>query len=338
MLGLVRSVRRARPQKTSAELVACSSPTRWAEACTASGQPVTPLHSWTWLSVAAEMTGREFRPLVLTAAGHDLGVVPVLLKRQGPLSTIGNVPFPYCGPLVGADALPTCLDLLRSLRRRTGSIRTRYQFPPTYALDPDVLRCRGYEVSHDETYLVDTSGSVDRLSADLEKACRKRMRRAERAGIVVTETSDGAVVDQFHESVYGERGVQSGYLGPLAPYLDRLAGDELRVRSTVATQDGTPLGALVSLAHGTRALTWMGGVLPAARETDAGVLLYWDALTWANTTGVTELDLLGLPNDGIRQFKRQFGGTLQPYAVAEHHLPGADLVDRLRQRRVPSAD
>ncbi len=85
---------------------------RWTAACAAAGQPVTAFHTWGWLHAGAAMTGARFVPLVLTSGDTDLGVVPVLIRRHGPFATVDCVPFPYCGPLVPAEVLPACLDLL----------------------------------------------------------------------------------------------------------------------------------------------------------------------------------------------------------------------------------
>lgn len=56
------------------------------------------------------------------------------------------------------------------------------------------------------------------------------------------------------------------------------------------------------------------------------MLLYWDAIAWACGRGAHTLDLLGVPDEGIDRFKRQFGGMSHSVTVAERALPGLRML------------
>ena len=96
------------------------------------------------------------------------------------------------------------------------------------------------------------------------------------------------------------------------------------------------LGVLVTLASETEALGWMGGVFPEHRSTHAGYRLYWDAIRWAAEIGVRRIDLVGVVNEGIGKFKKQFGGTLEPFTVAQLDSRAASAVYRMHDRMARS--
>ena len=300
-------------------LATSADPRRWLAACQASGQPVTPFHTYRWLSLAAQLTKTHFVPVVVTHDGVDVGVAPLLLRRRGPLSLANWAPFPYLGPLVPQELLA---DSLLALNRRGllhGVVRQQQCFPPGASLDPAALTATGFSVDHDETFVVDTSRPVQDLWLGLESRCRRQVRKAERR-VVLSEARDGTGLRAVVEAAFSARGLGSGYFGAF-PGPKEFAGSELRFRHVVATAGGHLLGSLVTFAYGDRALLWQGGVLPEARSSNANVLMHWDAIRWAHETGARSIDLVGIPDDGIRQFKSQFGGTLASYVVARREAP-----------------
>ncbi len=315
-------------------LEAAQTEARWTAACAASGQPVTAFHTWTWLRAAAAMTAHRFVPLVLTQAGHDLGVVPVLIRRRGLFATLDCVPFPYCGPLVPPSLLSPCLDLLHRQARRHRVIRTVVQFPPGCDLDERVPRDHGFTIDRDATYVLDTSVSQEVLWSGLTSECRRRVKVAERNGIELDPSPPPELLDVFHDTTFGERGLRSGYVGRLSAHLDALNGPDLRIRRVAAVRDQEVLGVLVTLASESLALGWMGGVFPAHRSSHAGFLLYWDAIRWTHSIGARSLDMVGVPNEGIARFKRQFGGALQPFVIAQHDSRVATWVEGAQHRLV----
>lgn len=310
---------------------------RWTAACARSGQPVTAFHTWAWLHAGAAMTGADFVPLVLVRDGVDLGVVPVLARRRGPFLTVDCVPFPYCGPLVPTEELAGCLDLLKRYAGRSHLLRTVIQFPPGGDPDEQALSSRGFTVAHDATYVLDTTVGVDALWSGLASEARRRVRHTEKNGITLIDDSPAGPLDTFQDLTFAERGLRSGYVGKFSDHLDRIAGPDLRVHQATAVRDGEVLGVLVTLASSTEALGWMGGVFPMHRSTHASYRLYWDAIRWAAEIGVRRIDLVGVVNEGIGSFKKQFGGTLESYTVAQLDSRAASAVYQIHGRLARSS-
>jgi len=305
---------------------------RWAAAARASGQRRTPFHEHGWLAVAARLTGTRFTPLVVVADGADVGVVPWMERRRGPVSTVNALPFPYAGPLVPPSLTLPTLQALRRRARRTGVLRYEFGFSPTTDVGLAGLAGSGLDLRVDGTYLIDTSQDVEALAAGLSSSCRRSLRKDEKDGVHVIPAPDGRTTDAVLTAAYGSRGLDSGYADgfPVSPA--EMAATGVDVRWTVAVKDGVQLGMLLTVASAEVAHVWLSGILPEHRSTRANVTLYWDAVRWAAERGVPTLDLVGIPDEGIGRFKAQFGGTVHEYARLSATAPGLDRAKALLGR------
>ena len=305
---------------------------RWAAAARASGQRVTPFHDHAWLLLAARVTGTRLVPLVVVADGADVGVVPWLERRCGPVATVNALPFPYAGPLVPPALLLPTLAALRRRARRAGVLRYEFGFSPTTDVGPVDLAASGLDVRIDGTYLLDTSQSVEALTAALSSSCRRSLRKDERDGVVVRPATDGVTLDAVLTAALGARGLHDAYADgfPVSPA--EWAATGVDVHWMVAVKDGVELGSLLTVASAEMAHVWVGGILPEHRTTRANVTLYWDAIRWASERGVPTIDLVGLPDEGIRRFKDQFGGTVHEYPRLSATAPGLDRLQALLGR------
>ncbi|MEA3214011.1 MAG: hypothetical protein QOJ19_167 [Acidimicrobiia bacterium] len=304
---------------------------RWDRACHASGQPVTPFHTFRWLALAAAMTGTRFMPLVVRFAGEDVGVAPLMIRRRGVVSLANWLPFPYLGPLVPVDLLGASLDALRPRENFSGVIRQQQSFAPETGVDERSLTARGFSVRYDPTYVVDTRPTEEQMWAALEGRCRTKIRKAEREGVLIEEAVDGSTLREVVQAAFDARDLNSGYEGAFPPSPSVLASLHLAIRNVVATVDGHSVGGLVSIATEDRALIWQGGVLPDFRGTHANVLLYWDAIKWAHRIGVGSIDLVGVPDEGIGRFKSQFGASLTEYVVGQRQSAFGRLIEKTRR-------
>jgi CelD/BcsL family acetyltransferase involved in cellulose biosynthesis len=325
------------------ELEATRDADRWTAAAHASGLPVTPFHTRSWLDLAARMTGTTLTPLVVRAGGRDVGVVPWLSRARGPVVTVNWLPFPYVGPLVAAAHLPGVLRAVRRLAARRRAVVAQLSFTPLARVRSDDVDGSGFRVLEDATYVVDTSQDVDRLWASLEGRARTKVRKAERGGVVVTTpAAPEEVLRRVVDAAFAARGLTSGYTGDFPPRAADLRSTGLAVHWAVARRGDDEVGSLVTLGSGSTGLVWQGGVLPEHRGTHANTLLYWDGIRWASEQGLRTLDLVGVPDAGIGRFKSQFGGVRCTYPVLQRTAPGWLRLQRLAARvsagRPPAED
>ncbi|WP_370095386.1 GNAT family N-acetyltransferase [Streptacidiphilus sp. MAP12-20] len=304
-------------------LIPTDDPGRWADACRRSGQTVTPFHTYEWLSQAARMTATEFTPIIVRAGDEDVGVVPWLSRRRGPLAVVNWLPFPYVGPLVPQSLIGSCLTVLRGHALRKRAAVTQLSFPPRTEFSAEDITARGFELHFDETYIIDTSQDEEELWAGLHKKCRRNTRRAESLGVTIHQSGQAAkVLARVVDAAFARTRGKSGYVGDFPPMSSTFTDGALAVHWTVATYQGIDVGTLVTLLHHDYATCWMGGVLPEYRSSQANMLLHWDAIRWARRSGASSLDLVGVPNERIRNIKRQYGGSLYTYPVLQRMAPG----------------
>ena len=61
---------------------------------------VTGYHQWFFLQAIADALNLEFRAFAVEFEAEFLGVVPLLFRRRGPISTVNILPIGCIGPLI----------------------------------------------------------------------------------------------------------------------------------------------------------------------------------------------------------------------------------------------
>ena len=322
-------------------------PQRWAAACRASGQPVSPFHTYPWLELAADMTGTRFTPLIVRSHGVDVGVAPWLSRRRGPVQTVNWLPFPYLGPLVPSPVLAATMRRLGRRALRDRAVVQQFQFGPESHERP-AAAVHGFEITMDCTWLVDTTKPEAALLAGLDKTSRKKIRQVERQGYRIEEFTigesqiegsqskehrhGGPILERVISAIFARRDLPVPYPHHFPPELAALNRLGLQAHWTVAVLGDVEVGALVALMYEGAAVAWVGGVLPEHQASNVNVLLYWEMIQWARAQGARSLDLVGIPNSGIDQFKSQFGGTRTSYPVLTKRAPGVARLQQLEAR------
>ncbi|HEX4288142.1 MAG TPA: hypothetical protein VH021_04455, partial [Trebonia sp.] len=147
---------------------------------------VTGYHHWFFLTALAGALNCEFRAFAVDSAGQRLGVVPVFLRRLGPVRTANFIPVGCIGPVIRGEALRAGLigELLRGaasvLRRRT--VAARWSFSPGLNLNAAELANSGFEASEWENYFIPGTKSVDDLLKSMSRSRRQSINRHIRRG------------------------------------------------------------------------------------------------------------------------------------------------------------
>ncbi|MCK5922590.1 MAG: peptidoglycan bridge formation glycyltransferase FemA/FemB family protein, partial [Methylococcales bacterium] len=128
-------------------------------------------------------------------------------------------------------------------------------------------------------------------------------------------------------ALYKETGARDGFaMRPDAYYLDAWAGLEnagiahplIAEYTPEENSDPIPLGAVVLLKQGNRAIYWQGASTVRERNRMPNYLLQWEAIKWAKAQGCTVYDMWGAPEVfdesdnmwGVWRFKSGFNGTV----------------------------
>ena len=302
----------------------------------------TFLHSWDWLSWVAPLIGHRFVPLVVDSATEGaIGIAPVLLQRRGPVAAVGYVPFEYLGPVVpAAYAAATIAELWRWCRRHL-VVTAKLQAHSGGVAAAD-FRAAGYRTLVTPTYSVPLA---DRTAEQVLTGTHlaRTLRRAERAGVVVRESTAEELCDvlpRVHEEALGHH---VPHIAALARALaERPEG--FRTGCRTALLGDRPIGVCVAVGPavaggagvtgGMEAIGWLGAVSREHQRTQANSAVIWAVIEWARTAGMPGLDLLGAPDPGIAAFKARIAAPTPGQVTAIRSGPGWAPVSSLAVARL----
>jgi hypothetical protein len=305
---------------------------------------VTGFHRWFFLAALAEALGLRLRAFAVSAGsnggGGRLGVVPLLLRRRGPVSTVNDLPVPHIGPVLTGGALragrlPEVLAALEPVLRRERAVLTKWSLAPGVAVPEADLRAGGFEVSRPANYLVPGSTSVEDYLKGLAPKQRAAIRRGEARGLRAGPSGLDEITRWFPGRVsapYQRQGVAPDYSPAAAGALAaRLAADPRMLWRSVR-DDERVLAVNACIVDGDRLWGWLlaGDRVPGPSP---HVAAYWDAITWSRERGLG-CDFGGAPTNGIRDFKIAMGGELETCSVAERVRPGAYRAARALHARL----
>lgn len=166
------------------------------------------------------------------------------------------------------------------------------------------------------TRLVDLECSDDQLLAGFERRCRQSVHKSARMGVRVVEGDREGLTafGRIHADTMRRAGRPVHPDGYVRSLWDDLApGGHARLLFAVADDVPAPLATMLLIGCGSRIVDTYGGTTAEGEQRRANHLLKWEAMRHARAWGYRELDLWGLPNDGVAAFKRAFGGREVEY-------------------------
>jgi hypothetical protein len=270
----------------------------------------TGYHHWFFLTAIAEACDLKFRAYAVESAGQPLGVVPLLFRRRGPVTTVNYLPVGCIGPLLRGEALRAgrvreMVSAVEPVLRKHLAAVTVWEFSPGIAISDEYLAMPGYEVSKAESYIIPRTKSADDCWKAMSQLRRRSIRRCKSLGISVTDSTVEEITQWVPgqiSGVYEHQGVWGSYrLSEAKTITERLATHPRMLWRTTKTADGEVLAVSGNIITDERLDNWLmtGPHLP---RVSAHSLAYWDLMNWALPRGLT-IDFGGAPNDGNRSFK-----------------------------------
>jgi FemAB-related protein (PEP-CTERM system-associated) len=275
-------------------------------------------HSWGWRRVFESAFGHQSIYLIARRASETVGVLPLVAIRSRLFgNTLTSLPFLNYGGVIadGPEAGDALVAAAREKARdhHCSHVELRHvgvQFPS--------LPCKRHKVSMRVDLRADVWPGPDRK-------VRNQIRKAEKSGLVV-ERGGAALVDDFYK-VFARNMRDLG----TPVYSRRLFEEVLRSfpdRSLlhIVRLKGEPVAAGFTYRTGTMVqLPWASSI----REFNPlcpNVLLYWDALQYAQTCGAEVFDMgRSTPNEGTFRFKAQWGAQPVPLHWEYQLLAGTDV-------------
>ncbi|MFZ0545214.1 MAG: peptidoglycan bridge formation glycyltransferase FemA/FemB family protein [Candidatus Promineifilaceae bacterium] len=302
-----------------------------------------PLQSWQWGQFKSRW-GWSAIPLLLDL-GQQPGQKPPLaaamvLKRKVPQLPFSILYVPK-GPLLNYNdpALRrVVLAQLEQLARREKAIFVKIDPDVVFSwgLDEDERRSpigrkfieelqhRGWRFSDDQiqfrnTVELDLERPSDDLLAAMKSKTRYNIRLAGRKDVVIRR---GTPADfPTIASMYMETADRDDFtVRPTEYYLDAWQNfyDAGMAQPLLAEYEGTPLGAVIIVRSGPRAIYMYGASTENERQRMPNYLLQWEAIRWAQEQGCTIYDFWGAPDEfveddplwGVWRFKSGFQGQV----------------------------
>lgn len=291
---------------------------------------VTGYHHWFFVTALAEALNYEFRAFAVDSGGERLGVVPLLFRRYGPVSTANFLPVGCIGPIIRGEALRAGRmgELLRGIEpvlRRHRAIATRYAFSPGLNLNQEDLATAGVEVFEWESFVLPATKSVDDCWKSMSTGRRQSIRQTERRGVTVEDASAEEITRWFPEemtALYDRDGQIRHYtLDVVRALSERLAGHPRMLWRTARAEDGSVLAMTASIIGDDRLWGWQI-VGPSVRSMSPHTLLHWDSIKWSLDQELA-YDMGGVPNDGIRVIKSSLGAEPETALGAFRFRPSA---------------
>lgn len=307
-----------------------------------------PLQTWTWGEFKSRW-GWEMRPTVFHN-GPTLVAAAMILRRKLPYTgwSVLYVPkgpaFDYKNEAIRQAVIFHLQDIAR--RERAIFIKMDADVPlktgeegqpaePGTTLIRELVD-RGWRFSADQiqfrnTVLYDITRSEEDMLASMKQKTRYNIRLAGRKDVTIrTGTADDlqTIYEMYRVTAERDRFI----IRPQAYYLDgwKALMDAGHARPLIAEYEGKPLGAVIIVYFGGRALYMYGASTGEERKRMPNYLLQWEAIRWSKQAGNKVYDFWGAPDLfeesdrmwGVYRFKQGFQGDVT------HHVGAWDYPNK----------
>jgi hypothetical protein len=299
-------------------------------------------HSTSWLSALQSTYGYE--PVVYTTCGPSSNLTSgiVFCKVESGLTGRRLVSLPFsdhCDPLVESGA--EFNDLLLPIRQNLGRGKWDYCEVRPVRFEPDVATMMGQSARY-VWHTIDLRPDINAVHRKFHHSVERKMRRAEREGLVYEEGNSDVLLQQFYQLLVGTRRRQHLPPQPLKWFRNLIAsfGTDLRIR--VASKSGTPIASILTLRH-KNTVTYKYGCSDDRFHPLGGVaLVLWNTIQQAKAEGYQQLDLGRSDNcnEGLHTFKEHWGGIrsdLHYWRCANHHQSYESLARKMIVGRIVKA-
>jgi len=174
----------------------------------------------------------------------------------------------------------------------------------------------GYKFNPHLNYLIDLRQGDSAIWEEFSGDQRRMLKRAEKTGMEITELSEPAQIDVFHQLV------SRVYSRARLPFLAKAIFEEAwlrlgplgRLRMTLARHNGNVVAGRAALVYHGRVFDWFAGSSAEGDKVNANAALVWEMVSWGCKSGYEIFDFGGAgdPNVeyGVREFKSRFQGHL----------------------------
>lgn len=288
----------------------------------------TLFHQADWLRVLQRTQHLELVPLGIIQNDRVIGLLPLFVKRYGPLR-VGASPFivedtPYLGPVIDQVSLGAVLDALGRWARQTRLGFVRLLLPPvapgSATVGTTATANARTTLIEKHTHILDLTVGTDRLWRNLSERCRRAIKKAQRAEIEVIRATTPVELHDYYviaDALYRAQGRRHPNPREFFQELWERFSPSKEVSLLLARYQGQLVGG-VFLAHANGTVYYLDGASnPAGKRLQATNQIFWEAILQAVKAGAERFDFVGSDIPRLAQFKASFGGSLHSYWCIE---------------------
>ncbi len=270
-----------------------------------------------WLEAVAP--GR-WADIIIKKGGEPLLRFPYVTEKKNGFTGLTMPPVtqtlgPWLKPMQGRQSSQLSLqkELMTELIDRLPQHDFFYQRFHYSILNWLPFYWKGFNQTTRYTYILDDLSNTDNLWTGMKPNIRNKIRKAERAGIEVTDTDDIETFLDLCELTFKRQGMLMPFTRDFVRRLDNACASR-GARKIYITRDktGRPQTGLFCVFDANSMYNLMQGGDPELRGSGANALAMWESIKFAST--VTRVyDFEGSMIEPIEEFFRSFGCIQKPY-------------------------
>lgn len=263
-----------------------------------------------WVSFVASSQRGEPVVAAVRSGKETVGYFTGLVVRRSGIRMLGS-PFPgwttqYMGfNLRDSVSRRDALEALLSFA--FGTLRCLHVEVADRALSVDDVSSLGLAYSRLPTFTLDLTPDEDALLAGMTSACRRNIRKAERLGVVVEESTDLGFADEYYEQlrdVFGRQSLVPTYgVERVRTLIRHLQPTERLLLLRARDEHGQCIATAIFPAMNKAMYFWGGASWRQYQELRPNEALVWHAIRYWRQRGVREMDFGG----GGGSYKRKYG-------------------------------
>jgi hypothetical protein len=255
-----------------------------------------------------------------------IGVLPILLRRRGPITTANDVPVSHVGPLFrDGTTVAEVLTSAEPFLLRHLAVATKWAFAPGAPVTPGPLSDLGFRARSIENFVVPAGRTPTEQLAAMSRTNRKNLTACRSLGMKASSADVDEIKDWFASQVgapYKKLQIVPDYsYDAAAKLVDLLGTDPRMLWRSVHDDHGRVIAATACIIDHDRLYGW---ILTGDHDHSPSphILAYWDVIEWAMDHNLT-CDFGGGPTDGIRGYKLRLGAVSESCLIAERVRPEA---------------
>jgi hypothetical protein len=261
--------------------------------------------------VAATQRATPVLAAVIDDEGRRVGSFTGLAIRRMGVPVLGS-PFP------GWTTGPMGFDLDDGVSRRdaTGAL-IRFAFGPMRCMHLELKDRRlttadveglGFEAEPKLTYEIDLTADEDAIFGRMSSACRRAVRKAEKAGVTVEQATGTAFADEYYaqlQDVFAKQSLIPTYgVGRVRELIRHIEPTGRLLMLRARSPEGHSIATALFPEFNGTAYFWGGASWRDGQILRPNEALFWHAMRELRARGVTTLDL-----GGAGDYKRKYGPT-----------------------------